>query len=112
MPLYQSKCSVCGATHSYVSKIADRYKTPICCDQQTEKILDAPSICAQTISGLIYSSDGAVHEGRAAFEKHLQKNDLIHGSDAKSEAAHNRTRINTEIKNERRKTLEKLIGEN
>lgn len=112
MPFYSSVCLACGKTHSYVSKIADRANTPICCNQQTEKILDAPNICAQTISGIIYSSDGYQHEGRSAFEKHLQKNDLIHGSDAKSEATHNRTRINNEIKQERRKTLEKLIGEN
>ena len=112
MPLYSSVCLACGKTHSYVSKIADRHDTPFCCNQQTSKVLDAPNICAQTISGIIYSSDGYQHEGRSAFEKHLEKNNLIHGSDAKSEATHNRTRINNEIKQERRKTLEKLIGEN
>ena len=112
MPLYSSVCLACGKTHSYVAKIADRHDTPFCCDQQTSKILDAPTICAQTITGIIYSSDGYQHEGRAAFNKHLEKNNLLHGSDAKSEASHNRNRINNEIKQERRKTLEKLIGEN
>ena len=111
MPMYTSCCPKCNIAHFYVTKIEDRYNTPSCgvCGGPTEKMIDAPMIQAQTISGIITSSDGYQHEGSVAFEKHLEKNNLIHGSDAKAEAESNRKRIDAEIKQERRTMLEKLI---
>ena len=44
MPIYEAICKTCEKVHTYKQSIADRDKTPICCEIQTErKIITPPS---------------------------------------------------------------------
>lgn len=110
MPLYTAVCHVCGKKHSYVSKIDNRNITPVCCGEKTEKAIDSCMIQAQTISGIIRCSDGTIHEGHTSFERHMEKNNLIPGSDATSEASRNRERLNKERTEETRKSVETIFN--
>jgi hypothetical protein len=71
-----------------------------------DRILVAPMIQAQTVSGIIKCSDGTSHEGKAAFEKHMIKNDYIHSTDADSEAKYRKTQKEEKSANDFRKFLE------
>ena len=112
MPTYSIQCTNCGNTTTFVSKIADRNNTPKCCmcGGETKRLLDTPQIQAQTISGIIRCSDGTIHEGHTSFERHMEKNNLIPGSDATSEASRNRERLNKERTEEARKSVETIFN--
>lgn len=108
MPTYSSACDKCGKRHTYFSKISDRNVVPVCCSTPTRRLLDAPMVGAQTVSGLIHCSDGTVHEGSAAFEKHMKKNGLLPGSDVSSEAEYRAADIQRTADKELRADIEKI----
>jgi hypothetical protein len=66
---------------------------------------------AQTVSSLIHCSDGTVHEGKNAFEKHMKKNGLIPGSDVSSEAEYRAAETQKTIDKERRADIEKIANQ-
>lgn len=107
MPMYLAKCDICGSEQRYFSKIDNRNITPVCCGQATKRLIEAPQIQAQTISGIIMDSNGDKFEGKNAFEKHMQKNGLISASEAQGEA-----RIQNENKqSEKKKEIRKIVEE-
>lgn len=108
MPTYSAKCDLCGTIHRYFSKIDNRAITPVCCGAPTHRLLDAPMVQAQTISDLIHCSDGSVHEGKNAFEKHMAKNGLIPGSDVNTEAKYRAEETQKQIDKERRSEIENI----
>lgn len=114
MPTYIAKCRICNSEHVYISKIDNREITPICCGEKTARSLVAPMIQAQTVSDIIKCSDGTMHEGKNAFERHMKKNGLIHGSDVNSEAEYRAQEAQKAIDKERRSEIEsiaKTLGE-
>lgn len=46
MPIYEYKCQKCNKTHIQFAKIADRYKSPVCCGINTTlQIKPVPGKC-------------------------------------------------------------------
>ena len=39
MPIYEAVCKKCGKYHEYVAKVADCMNSPVCCDEQTQKVI-------------------------------------------------------------------------
>ena len=109
MPMYLAKCDICGSEQKYFSKIDNRNITPVCCDQPTKRLIEAPQIQAQTISGIIMDSNGDKFEGKNAFEKHMQKNGLMSASEGIAEAKIKKESMETERKKELSKTIQDLV---
>lgn len=109
MPTYSARCDLCGTTHRYISKIDNRNVVPVCCGKPTTRIIEAAQVQAQTISDLIHCSDGTVHEGKNAFEKHMAKNGLIPGSDVNTEAKYRAEETQKQIDKERRSEIETIF---
>lgn len=106
MPSYLAKCELCGSEHRYISKIDNRNITPVCCGQATERIIEAPQVQAQTISGIIIDSSGNQFEGRNQFIDHMKKNDLLPASEAQGEAKIQKQNRDAERKQSIRKAVE------
>ena len=109
MPLYSAVCPQCGKQEDYVRKIDERHLTPSCCNAPMDKMITASMVQAQSVSGLITVSDGSVHEGRNAFERHMAKNDLIHGSDSSAESKYRKAENTENSKKDLRSAIDKAI---
>lgn len=42
MPTYEAECRVCGKYHEYITSIADRDQTPLCCGSPTTRAILTP----------------------------------------------------------------------
>lgn len=89
MPFYSSVCRQCGQEHSYLRKIDQRADTPICCDQATEKTLDAPMIsamCFQGHKGFMTSGNGKWLESGQDVKRYMKEKNLLSHEEGTREA--------------------------
>lgn len=91
MPLYTSRCSECGQTHSYVRTVAERNSTPECCSLATEKVLDMPMIGALAFTGhkgflAEATSTPTWIESGTDLKRYLKQHDLVPTHEASQEA--------------------------
>lgn len=105
MPTYVSKCGACGQEHEFVTRIANRDETPVCCGEPTTRILVTPMIAATLFSGHAgFLMEDGKNDGKGTwietsqdYHRYLKDNNKIPVSEGKREA---------EIKAERRKKEE------
>lgn len=111
MALYTSHCKKCDTYIEYVRKIADRNNTPICCDEQTEKIMDAPMVGAMKIAtgGVFDSERGIWLEGAKDVDKHYKATGTIPVEEASQEAKMQKDRKNKAYRKTMRETIAKRV---
>jgi len=112
MPTYSARCSHCGSEHEYITRIADRDDTPVCCEAKTERFIVAPMITAMGISDhfkVVSPIDGKPIYGRSEYLKHLAKHKVRPESDMKGEAEHRMSEIKAKQKSAARETVAKTL---
>ncbi len=88
MPSYSIRCNACGTHSTFIAKVDDRNNTPMCCEQQTERLLDTPMVGAQTWTGWkgTHMPDGTWIESGSSYEAYLKKHNKIPESEGIREA--------------------------
>lgn len=92
MPMYHARCSKCGTSQDYFSRIDNRHVTPVCCDGPMLKVLEAAMVGAMNWTGWkgvrMPDANGTFIEDGAAYKRYLKQHNVIPESEGKSEAAH------------------------
>lgn len=114
MPTYSARCSECGVAKDYITRIADRDNTPVCCNKQMVKQLSAPAIPAMGLSDhfmVVSPIDGKPIYGRSDYLAHLKKHNVRPESDLKGEAEYRKAQQQAADKATRRETIAKAIAQ-
>lgn len=73
MPLYEAQCNKCSSVHQYIKPVSQCRDTPLCCGEQTKKvILSAPASFAD-IPDYISPVTGKLISGKRQREEDLKR---------------------------------------
>jgi hypothetical protein len=89
--MYSARCMKCLKSHTYYQSVANRAETPLCCDLQTSKTLDAPMVSSMSWTShkgfYVPGPSGEFISDGAAYKKFLDKNNYVPASEGHQEAA-------------------------
>lgn len=94
MPTYASKCQKCGQEHEFVTRVANRDDTPVCCGEKTTRVLATPMIAATLFTGhQAFLMEDGKNGGKGTwietsqdYHRYLKENRKIPVSEGKREA--------------------------
>lgn len=94
MPTYASKCQKCGQEHEFVTRVANRDDTPVCCGEKTTRVLATPMIAATLFTGhQAFLMEDGKNGGKGTwietsqdYHRYLKENRKIPASEGKREA--------------------------
>lgn len=98
MPTYTSRCAKCSTEHDYFAKIADREKTPTCCEAPTERVLTFAMVPQVGIAC-----------GRGEQLRALAAKGIVPASDMQGEAEYRMKAVKEDIKKQKREIVENVI---
>ncbi|MCA1859307.1 hypothetical protein LE191_04180 [Janthinobacterium sp. HSC-3S05] len=112
MPTYSARCAKCGTEHDYISRIANRDETPLCCEAKTERFITPTMIPAMGLSDhyqVVSPIDGKPIYGRSEYYAHLKKHNVLPESEMKGESEHRKKESAKKDKAARRENILKAI---
>jgi hypothetical protein len=115
--IYVAECSECGETQDYISSLADRENTPVCCGVKTHQIIAAPMISAMMFTGWkgFHMPDGKQGgkgtwiESGNDYKAYLKKHNKMPESEGTPEAKLQKKNREAERARKRRKDVEKIV---
>lgn len=108
MPTYSARCAKCGTEHDFIARIADRDKTPLCCDAKTERFITPTMLPAMGLSDhyqIVSPIDGKTLYGKSEYDAHLKKHNVLPESEMKGESERRKKEADAKDKAARRETI-------